>query len=64
MPDGVLSAFAENIYNGSDLLNVGQQTRSGRMAVIIIGSNGLTLDRQGRLVVCSPAGRVVMRIEK
>src|SRR4029453_12516380 len=63
-PDGVLSVFAENIYNGSDLLNVGQQTRSGRMAVIIIGSNGLTLDRQGRLVVCSPAGRVVMRIEK
>jgi gluconolactonase len=63
-PDGQLSAFAENIYNGPDLLNVGQQTRSGRLAVIIIGSNGLTLDRQGRLVICSPAARVVMRLEK
>ena len=63
-PDGRLSAFAENIYSGPDILSVGQQTRSGRMAVIIIGSNGLTLDRQGRVVVCSPAGRVVMRLEK
>ena len=34
------------------------------MAVIIIGSNGLTLDRQGRLVICSPAARTVMRLEK
>jgi gluconolactonase len=63
-PDGQLSVFAENIYDGPDLLTVGQQTRSGRMAVIIIGSNGLTLDRQGRLIVCSPAARVVMRMEK
>jgi gluconolactonase len=63
-PDGRLSVFAENIYSGPDMLNVGQQTRSGRMAVIIIGSNGLTLDRQGRVVVCSPAGRFVMRLEK
>jgi len=63
-PAGQLSVLAENIYDGPDLLNVGQQTRSGRMAVIIIGSNGMTLDRQGRLVVCSPAARVVMRLEK
>ena len=62
--DGQLSVLAENIYDGPDLLNVGQQTRSGRMAVIIIGSNGMTLDRQGRLIVCSPAARVVMRLEK
>ena len=63
-PQGQLSVLAENIYDGPDLLNVGQQTRSGRMAVIIIGSNGITLDRQGRLVVCSPAARAVMRLEK
>lgn len=62
--DGRLSVLAENIYDGPDILNVGQQTRSGRMATIIIGANGLTLDRQGRLVVCSPAARVVMRLEK
>ena len=55
-PDGVLSAFAENIYNGSDLLNVGQQTRSGRMAVVIIGSNGLTwIGRAGSSSAPRPA---------
>src|SRR5688572_22448094 len=32
-PDGQLSVLAENIYDGPDLLNVGQQTRSGHMAV-------------------------------
>jgi gluconolactonase len=63
-PDGRLSAFAENIYDGPDILTVGQQTRSGRMATIIIGANGLTLDRQGRLIVASPAARRVMRLEK
>ncbi len=63
-PDGQLSVLAENIYDGPDLLNVGQQTRSGRMATIIIGSNGMTLDRQSRLIVASPAARVVMRFEK
>ncbi len=62
--DGQLSVLAENIYDGPDLLNVGQQTRSGRMAVLIIGANGVTLDRQGRLVACSPAARAVMRFEK
>ena len=63
-PGGQLSVLAENIYDGPDIQSVGQQTRSGRMAVIIIGSNGLTLDRQGRLIVCSPAARTVMRMEK
>ena len=63
-PDGQLSVFAENIYDGPDILTVGQQTRSGRMATIIIGANGLTLDRLGRLIVASPAARRVMRLEK
>ena len=63
-PDGQLSAFLENIYDGPDILNVGQQTRRGRMNVIIIGSNGLTLDREGRLIIASPASRAVIRLEK
>jgi gluconolactonase len=62
--DGRLSVLAENIVAPADVLTSGQQTRSGRMATIIIGANGLTLDRQGRLVACSPAARVVMRFEK
>jgi gluconolactonase len=63
-PDGQLSAFLENIYDGPDILNVGQQTRRGRMNVIIIGANGLTLDREGRLVVASPASRAVFQFGK
>jgi gluconolactonase len=63
-PDGQLSAFLENIYDGRDILSVGQQTRRGRMNVIIIGANGLTLDREGRLIAASPASRAVFRYEK
>jgi gluconolactonase len=63
-PQGELSVLAENIVAAADVLTSGQQTRSGRMATIIIGANGVTLDRQGRMVLCSPAARVVMRIEK
>ena len=63
-PDGQLSAFLENVYDGPDILNVGQQTRRGRMNVIIIGANGLTLDRDGRLIIASPASRAVFRLEK
>ena len=63
-PDGELSVFLENIYDGPDILNVGQQTRRGRMHVIIIGANGLTLDREGRLIIASPASRAVFRLEK
>ncbi len=63
-PGGELTAFLENIYDGPDILNVGQQTRRGRMNVIIIGANGLTLDREGRLIIASPASRAVKRLEK
>ena len=63
-PGGELTAFLENIYDGPDILTVGQQSRRGRLAVILIGSNGLTLDREGRLVIASPASRAVKRLEK
>jgi gluconolactonase len=63
-PEGRVSVFAEDIVGQADVLTAGQQTRSGRMATIIIGSNGLTLDRQGRVIAASPAGRVVLRFEK
>jgi len=63
-PDGQFSAFLENVYDGPDILNVGQQTRRGRMNVLIIGANGLTLDREKRLIVASPASRAVFRLEK
>jgi gluconolactonase len=63
--DGELSVYMDKIYDGPDILNAGQQTLgAGNMAVIIIGSNGITLDPQGRLVICSDAARKLIRVEK
>lgn len=60
-----LSVYLENAgYTGTDFLNVGQQTRRGRSAVLLIGPNGLALDPQGRLVICAMPDRTVVRIEK
>jgi gluconolactonase len=59
-----LSVYLENAgYSGSDLLNAGTQTRRGRMHVLLIGPNGLTLDREGRLIYCATPDRTVMRLE-
>lgn len=64
-PKTGVSVFLENSgYTGDDVLNAGAQSTSGRLAVLLIGSNGLTLDRQGRLVIAAMADRAVARIEK
>jgi len=64
-PDAPLSVFLERSgYTGTDTLNVGQQTIAGRLAILLIGSNGLTLDPQGRLVITAMADRTVVRLEK
>ena len=60
-----LSVFLEKSgYTGTDTLNVGQQTVSGRLAILLIGSNGLALDSQGRLIITAMADRTVVRLEK
>jgi gluconolactonase len=60
-----LSVFLENSgYTGMDPLNAAIQTRRGRAHVVMIGSNGLTLDPQGRLVIAATADRNVVRLEK
>jgi gluconolactonase len=52
-------------YTGKDTLNVGQQTTTGgRIAILLIGPNALTLDPQQRLVICAMTDRNVVRIEK
>ena len=65
-PARALSVFLENSgYTGKDILNVGQQTiTGGRVAILLIGSNGLTLDPQGRLVIAAMADRNIARLEK
>ncbi len=60
-----LSVFLERSgYTGNDVLNVGQQTVAGRLAILLIGSNGLTLDPQGRLIIAAMADRTVVRLER
>lgn len=64
--DRGLSVFMEKAgYTGKDTLNVGQQTTTGgRIAILLIGPNALTLDPQQRLVICAMTDRSVVRIEK
>jgi gluconolactonase len=59
------SVFLEHAgYSGPDIYTAGTQTIRGRMHVLLIGPNGITLDAQGRVVWCaSPDGRI-MRLEK
>jgi gluconolactonase len=53
-PDGDLSVFrVKSGYSGFDIAEYGQP-----------GSNGLALDREGRLTVCEHGRRRVIRIEK
>jgi gluconolactonase len=64
-PSGQLSVFLEKSgYNGTDLNNVGGQYTNGRLHLLLIGSNGLTLDRDGRLVIAGMTDRNVTRLEK
>ncbi len=64
--DRGLSVFMEKAgYTGKDTLNVGQQTTTGgRIAILLIGPNALTLDPQQRLVICAMTDRNIVRVEK
>jgi gluconolactonase len=59
------SVFLEKAgYSGDDLYGAGTQTLRGRMHVVMIGPNGITLDPQGRVVYCASPDRRIMRLEK
>ncbi len=61
---GKVSVFLDKAgYSGTDVMNAGTQTRRGRMAVLMIGPNGETVDPQGRLVWCASPDRTVVRLE-
>jgi gluconolactonase len=52
-------------YTGNNPMNVGSQTTTGGgVAIVLIGSNGLTLDSQGRLLITAMNDRSVVRLEK
>ncbi len=65
-PGADLSVFLENSgFTGRDNLNAGQQTiTGGRVAILLIGSNGLALDQQGRLIITAMADRNLVRLEQ
>src|SRR5688572_22797671 len=64
-PGGQTSVFLEKSgFTGADNTNVGAQSTSGRLPVIALGSNGLALDPEGRLVVATHGDRNVVRLEK
>jgi gluconolactonase len=64
-PAGQLSVFLDKSgYTGTDVNNVGGQYTNGRLHLLLIGSNGLTLDREGRLIIAGMTDRNITRLEK
>ena len=52
------SGFTGRVFPGMRMLS------NGRLSVVILGSNGLTLDREGRLVLSAHGDRALVRLEK
>ncbi|HTC63958.1 MAG TPA: SMP-30/gluconolactonase/LRE family protein [Candidatus Saccharimonadales bacterium] len=64
-PKDGFSVFLEKSgYSGTITPDFGGQTNNGFGMVNLIGSNGITLDRQGRVVFCTHGDREVVRLEK
>ena len=59
-PDDKVSVFRDHIFTRGDLALAPRNQGGG----IDLGSNGITLDRQGRIVFCNMGDRTVERIEK
>jgi gluconolactonase len=66
-PDGKVSVFLKaSGFTGTDAsgVGVGGEPNNGVTKGSIIGSNGLTLDRRGRIVFCAQGDRGIVRLEK
>jgi gluconolactonase len=64
-PDGNVSIFLKpSGFTGTDASDVGGEANNGLTKGPTIGSNGLTMDRQGRIVFCAHGDRDVVRLEK
>ena len=63
--DGELSVFMEKSgFTGTDPSTAGFQLNNGRLELVLLGSNGLTLDNEGRLVFGTHGDRALKRREK
>jgi gluconolactonase len=64
-PDGKFSVFLENSgYTGNEPLIAGGQSFNGRLHIVVFGSNGVTLDPQGRVVIATHGNRTIERLDK
>ena len=64
-PFAPLSVFLEKSgFTGESNLNAGQQTIAGRLAILLVGSNGLARDPEGRVIITAMADRTLVRLEK
>jgi gluconolactonase len=64
-PKDGFSVFLEKSgFTGADAPNVGGQTHNGFGLVNLIGSNGITLDKQARIVFCQHGDRQISRMKR
>ena len=56
--------LAHSGFTGSDATGIGKQQTNGHNTFFNIGSNGITLDRQGRVVFSAMGDREIVRMEK
>jgi len=62
--DGKVSvAVPYSGFSGTDSTGVGMQMNNGQAMVILLGSNGITTDPQGRVVYCTHGDHQIVRIE-
>lgn len=64
-PGAKTSVFlSKSGFTGTNPVNVGYKINNGHAEVTLIGSNGITLDKQGRITFCQHGDRAVARLEK
>jgi gluconolactonase len=62
---GKVSAYLEKSgFTGVDPGDAGYQLNNGHAVVTLYGSNGITLDKQGRVTYCTHGDRDIVRVEK
>jgi gluconolactonase len=63
-PDGSVTVFLKNVFNGSDPSQAYESFGlGGQRKLRMVGADGITLDRRGRVVYCAYGDGEVVRLE-